>query len=168
MADRKYRVALSYQSDRSFLELVSENLTSANYSHNSKRSRVVSVRQEFIKLLSGLYKDAGFDTMHELFITMAVGNYHIESKLWQKFINGVANAVGFGDLPTAKESVEIYGMVCSDFESNNRFISADLRAQQEAVYTKRQEANAEVEANAQVADEPSPEVEEEKVAAQAA
>lgn len=134
MADpnRKYAVTLSYFSTKPLIELVNENLTIANYSHNAKRTRVVSVRGEFVKLLGGLYKDAGISTMHELFIHMALGKYHIESKLWRKFINGVANCVGYSDMPTQTETLELYGIICKDYEANNPHLKAEIWSKVEA------------------------------------
>lgn len=133
----KYRVAIITDSSKSLLELVRENLDKAKYAHNKTRTRVVSIPAEFIKLLSSLYKESGHKTMHELFIAMAVGNYHIESKLWRKFVNGVCNVVNFSDMPTESDCVELYELICENFEESNPHVTTELRAIQETIYTER-------------------------------
>jgi hypothetical protein len=152
---RVYRVALSYQSDRPFAELLAENISTARYAHSTKRSKAVSVPHAFITLLSSLFRnntndkiraeraasgetvEAKFDSMHELYIAMAVGNYHIPTQTWQKFLNQVCTAIGYSDQPTTIESKLCYAAVCENYEDSNPYLSAAIRAAQEAIYDAR-------------------------------
>lgn len=183
---RTYRVALSYQSDRPFSELLTENITTARYAHSTKRSKAVSVPHAFITLLSGLFRDntndkiraeraasgetveAKFDTMHELYISMAVGNYHIPTVKWQKFLNQVATAIGYSDQLSTKESKLCYDAVCANYEDSNPYLSAAIRAAQETIYDERVKAAKAPEVPAVNADELPPEVTGDDAAADAA
>jgi len=128
----RFFVTVSKATALNLIALVTEFVTNANYAHSEKRSRVVSVRSAFTQLLGSLLRldkeaDNTFDgNMHTLSAAVANGNVHVPTKLWNRFINSVCNAVGYQDFPTEAEAQEVFNILMEDYVASNEFLTTDI------------------------------------------
>lgn len=140
----KYSVVVGTDSDKTFVELVAENLDTAAYAHNIARSKVVSVKAEFLNLVRGIFKDTKdgeLNTFSKLVSALYFGNYRIESQQWNRFVTRVAFAVGYRDLPTKTEADEVFELCLSNYIEGNTFLSAEILLEQSLIKEARDNAN---------------------------
>ena len=149
----KYAVAIDTASEKTLVELVSENLNTASYAHNVTRSKVVSVKAEFLRLVQQIFRDTKegeLNTFSKLTSALFFGNYEIESAIWNRFVTRVAFVVGYHDLPSPEEAHEVFQLCITDYIEGNTFLSVECLLEQSLVAEARDKANEE-QANAQTA-----------------
>jgi len=169
---RKYIVSLAYQSDKTFEECLEENLHGSNFAHNQKRSKAVSAKSAFISLLSGMWSENKkaaeadssievYPTMYDLYIAFASGNLKLDPQRWQRFVMQVCQAIGYTDLPTEAESHLAFEKLCEAYESNNSYVSAEMRQYREEVVRLRNEGATDADiASLEIVDETTVEIDE--------
>ena len=128
-----YVVVVNNTTTKSLPELVREHLGTAAYAHNSQRSKVVTAKAEFIRMIQTEFRsvkeDPRFNTFPKLVVAMSLGKYVIDSKVWNRFVSRLAIAVGYQDLPQSGDAMECFGIMAQDYVEGNPFIKAELIAE---------------------------------------
>ncbi len=144
MNGRTFVLSLGYKSDKTFIECLKEELDKATYAHNKVRSRVVSARGEFVRLVSSVFREQTVYTSFAALVSaLAFGNYHIESKVWNRFVVRLSEAIGYSDLPTDIEKKQAFAIVMGDYIESNPHLSVEMLDEQEALRVSLDAENAE-------------------------
>lgn len=122
--------AVTGTSEMSLVELVKNLLTSSTYRHTEKRSSVVSVRSETVRLIGRLFKahSETFETYAQFVSALVSGNIHIPSDDLNAFIIRVCRTVGYRDLPKQSDVVDVLQICFEDYIESNPFLSVEMLA----------------------------------------
>lgn len=144
----KYALVIGVVSTKTFVELVDEGLHSASYAHNATRSKVVSAKNEFVRLLQSVFretKEGELNTFAKLAAALYLGKYHIDSNLWSRFISRLAFSVGYRDLPTSDDATRVFQIMMEDYIASNPYLSVEVLTEIDKMKSAMEEIEPETE-----------------------